>query len=54
MSDDLIKSDSHGVPEAKANNKTAETLTQIGRFIGGAKILDEKVLGQIREVNKMF
>ena len=50
MSDGLIKSDSHGVPEAKDNNKTAETLIQIGRFIGGTEILDDKVRGQIREV----
>uniref|UniRef100_A0A915MTL2 Uncharacterized protein n=1 Tax=Meloidogyne javanica TaxID=6303 RepID=A0A915MTL2_MELJA len=46
-----LRSESHGVPEAKtSNNKTAETLTQIGRFIGSEKALNEIVLEHIREI----
>jgi hypothetical protein len=47
----IAQSESHGVPEAKGNqNKTAETLTKIGRFVGSERALKEKVLGQMREV----
>uniref|UniRef100_A0A914NPT3 U3 small nucleolar RNA-associated protein 20 C-terminal domain-containing protein n=1 Tax=Meloidogyne incognita TaxID=6306 RepID=A0A914NPT3_MELIC len=46
-----LRSESHGVPEAKtSNNKTSETLTQIGRFIGSEKALNEIVLEHIREI----
>uniref|UniRef100_A0A1I8B7M8 DUF6700 domain-containing protein n=1 Tax=Meloidogyne hapla TaxID=6305 RepID=A0A1I8B7M8_MELHA len=46
-----LRSESHGIPEAKtSNNKTVETLTQIGRFIGSEKSLDEIVLEHIREI----